>query len=1231
MSTVTLRIQVDKSGATENIGEVKRGLSEMGAAGQQGGQQAAQGVGALRSALDTAKSAVAGFVAAYAAIQGLRGVVNLSDEYQGLSDRLKLATADSGSFAAAQAGVFAVAQQTGTALGAVTDLYVALSNSTKQLGLDQSQLMTITQAINQSFVVSGTSAASAEVATRQLGQAFASGVLRGDEFNSMMENAPGLASALATSLGVTTGQLRAMAAEGKLTSDVLAQGLLTQAPAIAAQFDAMGLTVGRAFTQLSNAVLKFVGEASQASGAGQGLANVISGIASNLPAFAFGLMAVAAGYTAIYAAAIVANPAIGFTATLIAGISAALGVAVVAYSAFKLGEYMADEFVQVREAGAYLIISMNAVWSGIQVGAFAAFTAIRVAFTTVVDAIQEKVADIITLFTELGQFEIFGQSVDFTYGQAEALDTLVLSLRGATDGAADTDAAMAELRGKMDASAKAADDLANGLFDGITAYEQTKGAAGEATTATQAVGTAAALTKGQIKELEKAQRDAVSASNALTAESERLSGVLGGPIISAYTELAAKLRQVDEWEIQLRADQGLSREEADRLRAVRMQLAQSLVTNVTALQNAETAEQAYLRELREAVRVNGLSGAARAQAIIQINAEAAARRLLKGGTEEQIAVLRDQIIELQNQGAAAEEAGRKAQAWQQYWDGAIDSVAGAFGDFVAGGLKDFGDFADSLKRIARQIMSDLVAQFARRIVLNLGVNAQGGAGGSILSGASGGGGFGGLMGSLLGGAGGLLGGGFGTGLLASGSIFSGAGLLGGITGSVSAGFASIAGGSIMQGLGLLAGPIGLLAGSISLLTSIFGSKKPPDVRFGGADASIRNREGSFSTVFGQVQAGSRQISYQEMIQPIQQFDQAIQGIVLATGGGAAQLTAIGQALSRWSVDLTGSAATAENVLGSRFNAVLTAFSTDVQGFVGTTGTLEERLSRFTDALTIAALAAGDNGITQNFGELATLLTRFRDGTENLGDTFARLSVGLSMIDQAMGLLGTEFRGTRLEAATFAGELIQAAGGMEAFSNILSGALNALFTETERNQFIADQAQSSLNAMLTGLNISGTGMESIRQQLRQQLRDALASGDTELVTRLLQAGNALNTFANAIGLLGDEAVTATNSINFGGSSISRGGSLTSPAGTAAAPVTPVTVGQTTNTILNQQTTILQQIATNTSRTGNGEKAGGDAAASILSRIEGLIQQAVRTQVQEALKRTTGANKRSAVPA
>ena len=230
-----------------------------GQTGQQAGQQASQGVGAISSAVNGARAAVASFLAVYAGIQTLSGVVRLADEYQSLSDRLRLATGDSAAFQAAQAGVFAVAQQTGTALSAVGGLYVSLSNSTRELDLAQSDLLTIMQAISQSFIVSGASAASTDAAVRQLAQGFASGVLRGDEFNSVMENAPALARALADSLGVTIGELRAMAAEGKLTSDVLAQGLLQQAPQIASQFEQMGTTVGQAFTRLQNATLQFVG------------------------------------------------------------------------------------------------------------------------------------------------------------------------------------------------------------------------------------------------------------------------------------------------------------------------------------------------------------------------------------------------------------------------------------------------------------------------------------------------------------------------------------------------------------------------------------------------------------------------------------------------------------------------------------------------------------------------------------------------------------------------------------------------------------------------------------------------------------------------------------------------------------------------------------------------------------------------------------------------------------
>ena len=97
--------------------------------------------------------------------------MRLADEYQSLSDRLRLATGDSAAFAAAQQGVFAVAQQTGTALSAVGGLHVSLSNSTRELGLSQSGLLTITQAISQSFVVSGASAAQTDAAVRQLSRA----------------------------------------------------------------------------------------------------------------------------------------------------------------------------------------------------------------------------------------------------------------------------------------------------------------------------------------------------------------------------------------------------------------------------------------------------------------------------------------------------------------------------------------------------------------------------------------------------------------------------------------------------------------------------------------------------------------------------------------------------------------------------------------------------------------------------------------------------------------------------------------------------------------------------------------------------------------------------------------------------------------------------------------------------------------------------------------------------
>ena len=1106
MSTVTLRIQVDKSGASENIGAVKRDLQGMGETGAQAGAQASGGVNGLSSAINGAKAAVGAFLAVYAGIQALSGVVRLADEYQGLSDRLRLATGSSAEFAAAQSGVFAIAQQTGTALSAVGGLYVSLTNSTQALNLSQGQLQTITQAVTQSFIVSGASASQTDAAIRQLGQGFASGVLRGDEFNSMMENAPSLAAALAASLGVTTGELRAMAAEGKLTSDVLATGLLQQAPAIAEQFGQMGTTVGRAFTQLSNSVLKFVGEASQATGAANALATVIIGISNALPALAFGLTAVAAGYGAITLASAGANAGLFTTAGLVGALATGLGALVVAYSAYKLGEYLVNEFTIVQAAVRSLYVGLNDAWTAIKVGALQAVAAVRVAFITAFDAITDRLADLIEAFVSFSQIELpLGLRADFAYGQAEAMTELARRVRDATDAVVENDEVTGDLKAQMDAARAEAERYAASMFDAVDSLQESKTATEGTTTATKAL-------KPAVEAATKATKEA---TQAVDLHKQAVDAIRGSTI--AYTS-------------------GLG-------------AAVSTLANVTTATNTTRGA------------VGGL-------------------------------------------GDAIDQSVIDAENWARYWEGASDAVLDAFGGLFSGGIDSLEEFGDQMLQISQRIVSDIIKEFARtgQIKLPAGMFGAGG-----------------------------------TGFSAGGAINALGLAYGGYQNAQQGGSPVGTIGSFALAGATIGGPWGAAIGAVvGALVSAFAGQQDTLLRVRSSEFSgPRRSEGQAQSALGDIfirtqDLGDNAPTSPEIAQRLADFDNLIAGLLSED-----QLSAVRNALSNVNDTFRDGTATIEQALNSRFGAIVGALDSNIQEFVGTAGTLEQRLGRLADALSITAIAASDNGISSSFDDLATLLTRFRDGGESLGDTFQRLSFGVRIVDSTLLMLGGTFNGTRLQAATFAGELIELAGGLDQFSARLNGALEALFTEPERNQFLLDQAQSALNEALRGLNISGTGIDSIREQLRTQLRDAMAAGNSALVNELLIAGNALGAFTTAVGRLGDEATGALTG-SFGSSNAAgtiRPGSLTSPAGTAVQ--TQIQAVQSTNTILQTQTGILQQIATNTGRgtvgmgltPGASPKTGGDATA-VLVQIKGLIEQAVRTQVTEALKRTTGANARAA---
>lgn len=186
-----------------------------------------------------------------------RTFLNVADASKRLASQLKLATAEYGSFAKANKDVRAIAEGTRSDLLATAELYSALQRNSGQLGATQQEVARATETVAKAFKISGAATSEQSAATRQLIQAFQSGVLRGDEFNSVMENAPRLAKLLADSLGVTVGELRSMAEAGELTANKLLEAFSNTkfTDGIDAEFKQLPVTFDEAMGQVYNAAI----------------------------------------------------------------------------------------------------------------------------------------------------------------------------------------------------------------------------------------------------------------------------------------------------------------------------------------------------------------------------------------------------------------------------------------------------------------------------------------------------------------------------------------------------------------------------------------------------------------------------------------------------------------------------------------------------------------------------------------------------------------------------------------------------------------------------------------------------------------------------------------------------------------------------------------------------------------------------------------------------------------
>ena len=289
----------------EDLAEATVGFDKM----EQSIRQADKSQSKFNRSINEGSSAAGGMLSqikkiavAMGGLATVKKLVDLSDDLSSTKARLNLLVDDGGSVEELEKKIMASAQRSRAS-------YLTTAKAISQMGLmagdafaNNDELIAFTETLNKAFVNVGAGTQQIEAATLQLTQAMASGVLRGEELNSVFENAQPVIQAIADYLGEPIGKIRTLASEGKITADIVKNSLLMAADDINAKFESMPMTWGQVFTKASNIALQVI----------QPLLNGINWIANNISiigpavlalAGAFAVFQIAAHWTQIAAAA----------------------------------------------------------------------------------------------------------------------------------------------------------------------------------------------------------------------------------------------------------------------------------------------------------------------------------------------------------------------------------------------------------------------------------------------------------------------------------------------------------------------------------------------------------------------------------------------------------------------------------------------------------------------------------------------------------------------------------------------------------------------------------------------------------------------------------------------------------------------------------------------------------------------------------------------------------------
>jgi tape measure domain-containing protein len=207
-------------------------------------QKLEKSVGKIQSVTSGLASSIKSAIAAYSGFISVKGIVAAADSLTNLENRIALVTGRGKESQAALQQLFAIAARGRTSIQTTAATFNRFGLALSDAGKSTEDILAVTEAVAKAATLSGASAESAQAAIVQLGQGLASGQLRGEELNSVLEQTPRIAQAIADGMGIPFGELREQAKEGLITSEAVFNALIDQIGVIEKEFETLEPTVG---------------------------------------------------------------------------------------------------------------------------------------------------------------------------------------------------------------------------------------------------------------------------------------------------------------------------------------------------------------------------------------------------------------------------------------------------------------------------------------------------------------------------------------------------------------------------------------------------------------------------------------------------------------------------------------------------------------------------------------------------------------------------------------------------------------------------------------------------------------------------------------------------------------------------------------------------------------------------------------------------------------------------